>query len=177
MKKLGLIFGTLVLASSLAACQQNDDTGEPTPAVPPQEIEKPVDVSGEQPSTVDSSNQGIVGGSVEPLLIPTTESKGEGIVVLDYIVKNQTEKPISINFNSGLEYDFLISNEKGEKVYQHSENVMSTMMLSTKEVAQGESLTYKIETPKLEKGKYIIEVWTNVGSVRDFATTFEFEVQ
>lgn len=180
MKNVGLIMGVLLLTVSLAACQEENElelhTKTTEPVVQQKEIKDPIETL-EKPDTIDSSNGGIVAGGTDVSLSLLEKDKGEGIVTFKYSLKNQTPNVVTYHFNSGLQYDFSITNEQGEKVYQHSEEVMSTMALATKDVRQGESLTYEVETPKLEKGKYKIEVWTNVGSKHDFSKVSEFEVK
>lgn len=96
----------------------------------------------------DGGKEGIWQGSLEGKL--TYDGKGS----LIYTVKNQTEREQMLQFNTGQKYDYIIWNEKGEKVKQYAEGRQFTQALSTESLKQGEEKTYTAPLAPLPKGEY-----------------------
>ncbi|MFT9847185.1 BsuPI-related putative proteinase inhibitor [Aneurinibacillus sp. REN35] len=76
-----------------------------------------------------------------------------------FTVKNQTEREQTLQFNTGQKYDYIIWNEKGEKVRQDSEGKQFTEVISKESLKQGEEKTYTADLAPLAKGTYKVEFW------------------
>lgn len=163
MKKIAIILGSLVLAGALVGCSKDstEPVVKPTPQTP--EVEKPV-------------NGGIVAGTMEPSVKQSTPEFGENLA-FEYTLKNQTEEVQKFTFPSSQEFDYKIYTEKGEQVYHFSTVAMFAQGMKVVEVKPGEELSYNIEVEKLEKGKYIFEVWLTPDTGEAYSKTFNFEVK
>ncbi|WEG12298.1 BsuPI-related putative proteinase inhibitor [Pullulanibacillus sp. KACC 23026] len=76
-----------------------------------------------------------------------------------FTVRNQTEKPLSLTFNTTQRFDYLIKDESGQKKEQFSDSHLFGQMVSTLTLKPDESLHYKGTLPKLEPGHYQITFW------------------
>jgi len=96
-----------------------------------------------------------------------------------FTIKNQNERPEKLEFSSALEHDYMVINENGEVVKQHSKNVMSAQRIKTITLKQAEELVYKGDYDQvvkgLPKGSYTIE-FSSTAKGKKIFSTLEIEV-
>lgn len=119
---------------------------------------------------------GIVAGDIQSTLFKKNEQIDIGANVFTYEVKNQTTEVQNLTFTSGMEYDFKIHKKDGEEVYHFS--ILASFIQAIKEVElkQGESLSYDIEVPSLEKGEYTLNVWLTPQAGESYHQNLDFQV-
>jgi len=101
--------------------------------------------------------KGIVAGSLESTI--SHETNEDGSIEFTFVVKNQTEHEMTLTFNSGQRFDYVIRNSKGDVVKNYSADKLFIQALGEKALKQGEEwiMTDKVET--LPKDDYTIEFW------------------
>lgn len=156
----------LILVLSLIGCGQSTEVNQEL--TNPLEVED--DIQGEVNEEVPNS---IVAGKIEVKLI----EKGFGIY--NFILKNQTQNVVNLEFNTSQRYDFEIKNKSGEQVHLFSSTATFLQALGTEEMIQGEELSYEININNLglENGEYTMEVWSVANTNEDYRTKVEFEIE
>jgi hypothetical protein len=119
--------------------------------------------------SISIKNEGIVAGSLENSLV----YDGHGSLV--FSIKNQTEEIKTLTFNTGQRYDYIIWDDKGQKIQQYSSGKMFNQLVSTESIKQGEEKTYTATLSNLKKGNYKVEFWLATQSA-NLRQTLSFEV-
>jgi hypothetical protein len=113
----------------------------------------PQDQQGDE----QKEQNGVVAGEIVPLI----EDKGNGKLV--YSVKNQTEKPVTLEFTSSqrIDYKLTTKGENPKDVFLFSSVASFMQAIGTETMKQGEELKYDIDLSKVdvEPGEYVLEVW------------------
>ncbi|WCK54022.1 BsuPI-related putative proteinase inhibitor [Aneurinibacillus sp. Ricciae_BoGa-3] len=119
--------------------------------------------------SISIKNKGILAGSIESSL--TYDGQGS----LLFTIKNQTEDVQALTFNTGQRYDYIIWDDKGQRIQQYSSGRMFNQLVSTESLKQGEEKTYTAPLSRLKKGKYKAEFWLATQSA-NLSKTIPFEV-
>jgi hypothetical protein len=124
----------------------------------------------------DNGGQGIAAGAIEPSLSVLEEKSGQ--VLLRYELKNQTEQVKVLQFTSGKRYDYTITDNNGNVVYEFSKEHMFMQILNNVTIKQGDSYVQDIMIKDLPPGKYKVEVWlTAKGEPQDYRKMIEVELK
>jgi hypothetical protein len=128
----------IILTLSLSACGTTQE---------------PVGNTGNGNSNGDITE--IMEGKMETKLIEVKPN------VYQYILKNQTEKEITLEFSSSQRYDYTLTTKNGEEVYRFSSLTSFLQVLGEETLKQGEELTYDIDLSEIgvEAGDYVLTVW------------------
>lgn len=185
MKKLLLVPCAVVLSLSLVGCGFNVESQEELSKEPVVSESLPVAEDIEGASTTlpegsgdpnDPATSGIVAGEVMGYIMDIIHEDGSH--EYKYAIVNQTPQVEKFTFNSGMLVDYTITDSNGEKVYQHSEEMMSTMAIVEKELKQGKNMEFDIELPEdLEAGTYTVEAWLNHNGENQHKETIEITVE
>ncbi len=119
-----------------------------------------------QASSSEAGN-GIVQGSIEPS-VRISHKASE--MTLHFSVQNQTEKPISLKFNTTQRFDYRITDSSGAEAYLYSMHRMFGQMVSSQLLRQGQSLDFSDPLPKLKPGHYSLTVWLTDQTYRPHQT-------
>lgn len=91
---------------------------------------------------------------------PSIEIKEENnSVIINYKVKNISGEPQKLSFPNGLQADFIVYDEKGLKVKQYSEEVMSTQAITEVTLENNQEIQNSFTISDLYNGSYRIEVF------------------
>jgi hypothetical protein len=100
-------------------------------------------------------------------LLPSLSIKQEGKVILvTFIVKNDTDHGIPLQFNTTQHFDYMIEDTSGKKVKQYSEGLMFGQIVTRRELAKGELLKYKTEITGLTPGNYKLTIWLTDATIK-----------
>lgn len=79
----------------------------------------------------------------------------------EYIVKNETEEVVKLEFTSSQRFDYSVRTKDGKEIFLFSSIAAFLQALGEEELKQGEELVYEIDLTdlNLEKGEYILSVW------------------
>ncbi|WCN36776.1 BsuPI-related putative proteinase inhibitor [Aneurinibacillus uraniidurans] len=127
------------------------------------------DANGRIITISDGGQGGIVAGQLESVL------GYDGADSLVFSVKNQTEREHTLTFTSGQKFDYVIWNEKGEKVRQYSTNKMFTAVMSNLVLKQGQEETFTAPLEGLPAGTYKVKFWLTAQGA-DISQTITFHV-
>ncbi len=81
----------------------------------------------------------------------TTAAADDDGLKMSIVIKNTSDKAVTINHNSGRRYDFIISDANGDILYQWSANKKFTLALTMTTINAGESIEF---TDVLDSGTY-----------------------
>jgi hypothetical protein len=100
------------------------------------------------------------GGSSAPVaedVVSSLEVKvGRDSVELILHATNPTSKPVTLEFNSGQRYDFLILDAGGRTVWQWSSDRMFAQMVGSEVLAPGKGLQYRaVWNPAGKRGSFV----------------------
>lgn len=97
---------------------------------------------------------------LETLEMDATVEQANGTVSFQMQLTNAGEETVTLSFASGQQYEIIVSNDVGEKVYQFSEGRSFTEAIVEKDLAAGETLEWIEEwtNPDLEPGTYTVEL-------------------
>jgi hypothetical protein len=91
---------------------------------------------------------------------PSIEIKEENnSVIINYKVKNLSGEPQKLSFPNGLQADFIVYDEKGNKVKQYSDEVMSTQAITEVNLENNQEILNSFTITELYNGRYRIEVF------------------
>ena len=91
---------------------------------------------------------------------PSIEIKEENnSTIINYKVKNISGGPLKLSFPSGLQADYIVSDEEGKKVKQYSEEVMSTQAITEMTLDNNQEIQNSFTISDLYNGTYKIEVF------------------
>ncbi|MFS0776768.1 BsuPI-related putative proteinase inhibitor [Neobacillus sp. 3P2-tot-E-2] len=79
--------------------------------------------------------------------------------IINYKVKNISGGPIKLSFTSGLQADYIVYDEKGKKVKQYSDEVMSTQAITEMTFDNNQEIQNSFTISDLYNGTYKIEVF------------------
>ncbi|WBL14525.1 BsuPI-related putative proteinase inhibitor [Sutcliffiella sp. NC1] len=78
-----------------------------------------------------------------------------------FIVENTDENELDILFSSSQEFDYIVFDENGKKIKQHSDGMMYTQAIVETTLSSGESLTYTVSADEvkadLPQGTYKVQ--------------------
>jgi Intracellular proteinase inhibitor len=80
-------------------------------------------------------------------------------VIINYKVKNLSGEPQKLSFPNGLQADFIVYDEKGLKVKQYSDDVMSTQAITELNLENNQEIQNSFTISDLYNGSYRIEVF------------------
>jgi len=117
----------------------------------------------------------IVAGKLESTISHTTNK--DGSVDFKFVVKNQTEQPVTLNFNNGQRFNYEIRNEDGNVVKRYDIDKLFIAALGKKVLVQGEEWVLKDQLHDLAKGKtYTMDFWITSNEYHEKQTyTFTLE--
>lgn len=178
MKYLKVIFSLMLATVLIVACgtgadeenngdvsQGNQGTGEPKeePKEEPQENIEDKDTAFD-PEKI----------SVELELMENTDVK------YLFKLKNNSNEDITLTFSSLQEYDYIIKDVDGNKVYQYSDEMMFGEAFVEKTIPANDSYEMEIDLfdviQTLESGMYSIEVWSSARETDGLRTEVELNV-
>jgi hypothetical protein len=96
-----------------------------------------------------------------------------------YLVSNESEKDITLDFTSSQRFDYSIKTTKGEEIFLFS-SVSSFLQVVGKEVlSPKENLVYDIDVKDvgLSKGTYTLTVWMTPATGKAFTASQDFSVE
>ena len=120
-----------------------------------------------------SDGSGIVAGEVTAVLKETSP------MIFQYVVRNQTEKEVKLEFSSSQRFDYSVETQPGEQLYLFSSLTMFMAVLGEETIKQGESLNYDIDLHELglKAGSYHLNVWMTPKDGKAYLVTKEFTVK
>ncbi|WP_456276999.1 BsuPI-related putative proteinase inhibitor [Bacillus sp. AK128] len=126
-----------------------------------------------QGQNVDTNENGIVAGDMVPSLVEKSP------LIYEYMVKNQTENDVTLEFTSSQRYDFSVVNDNGEEIYLFSSVASFLQSLGEETLKPGEELVYEINLQdlQLEKGNYTLNAWMTPKEGKKFEVKKEFTVE
>lgn len=79
----------------------------------------------------------------------------------EYIVKNETEEVVKLEFTSSQRFDYSVRTKDGKEIFLFSSIAAFLQALGEEELKPGEELIYEIDLTdlNLDKGEYILSVW------------------
>ncbi|RXJ02050.1 hypothetical protein DS745_08135 [Anaerobacillus alkaliphilus] len=148
--------------------------------------------------TVDTKQKEVVGGSPDTGYEEPTEETPELLLIeedaiqVELVAKenvdklyqfklvNTTDKDITLTFANLQEYDFIIKDQTGSKVYQYSDDRMFGEAFVEKTIAAKDSIIMEIDLteviPTLDSGIYSLEIWSSARESDGFRTEIELTV-
>jgi hypothetical protein len=98
-------------------------------------------------------------------------------------LRNTSSLPVTLQFNSGQQYDLVIRDAAGQQVYQWSQGRAFTLVLSRLELKEGERMF--VEEIRLADragrtlppGPYTLEAWLTTSAGKVYAATVPLEIQ
>ncbi|PGT87684.1 MULTISPECIES: BsuPI-related putative proteinase inhibitor [Bacillaceae] len=96
-----------------------------------------------------------------------------------YIVKNQTQETITLEFTSSQRVDYSVSTKEGQELFLYSSTASFLAALGEETIAPGEEFQYKINLTELnlQKGEYILTAWMTPEEGASFKITKEFTLE
>jgi hypothetical protein len=98
-------------------------------------------------------------------------------------LRNTSSLPVTLQFNSGQQYDLVIRDAAGQQVYQWSQGRAFTAILGRLELKEGER-TFVEEIRLADRsgrtfpqGRYTLEAWLTTSEGKVYAATVPFEIQ
>lgn len=113
-------------------------------------------MNGSTGKKVDSPKQEEVHSNFHPSIETREENN---TIFVNYKVKNKTEKSQKLTFPSGLQADFILYDENGNKVKQYSDEVMATQAIVEVALEQEQEIEQEFTINNLANGKYVLEVF------------------
>lgn len=86
-------------------------------------------------------------------------------MIIQYKVKNLSDKTQKLTFTSGLEADYIVYDLQGKKVKQYSDEVMSTQAIKEIELGSNQEIAKKFTISDLPNGHYKLEVFLTAKEV------------
>jgi hypothetical protein len=91
---------------------------------------------------------------------PSIEIKEENnSMIINYKVKNFSGEPQKLTFPGGLQADFIVYDQQGNKLKQYSEEVMSTQAITEVTLENNQAIEHEFTIDDLYNGQYIMEVF------------------
>ncbi|RSK25671.1 hypothetical protein EJF36_01445 [Bacillus sp. HMF5848] len=151
MKKFMLLITSMILVAAIAACGTENNTPNTTGTNP------------------DSSDAEPKEQAVEDLFTSSIQiNQDGGSIGVIYEFKNISTEPQALSYPNALRADYILLNEAGEKVAQHSEQVMVTMAVENQTLQPNESILTDFMLEQIPNGSYTIEV---------FSTSYEYNAK
>ncbi|MBU9712890.1 BsuPI-related putative proteinase inhibitor [Evansella tamaricis] len=161
MKKLVVLF---ITALFLTACGTGTQDGDDVSTG-----------SGGNNDNGDSQTDG--GGVAAGEMVPAITENGT--LLFQYIVKNQTENEITLEFSSGQRFDYSVETQDGEEIYLFSSVAMFIQEIGEEVIGPGEELIYDIDLNELslEPEDYVLTAWMTPMEGKKFEATSDFTVE
>lgn len=93
-------------------------------------------------------------------IVPEIERAESEVLIFYYKIKNAANYDYSFVFPVGQEYDYIIYDHQGNKVYQYSDELLYSGPKKKKVLQPGEEWVYKAVVSDLEIGEYTIEFFS-----------------
>ncbi len=100
-----------------------------------------------------------------------------------FTARNSTDQPVTLQFNSGQQYDLAIRDEAGRQVFLWSDGKFFTLALSRIELGPGET-TFLVDVrladragAPLPPGRYTVEAWLTTSGGKLYSATVPFEIR
>ncbi|MDF2791184.1 MAG: hypothetical protein K0S80_4286 [Neobacillus sp.] len=106
--------------------------------------------------TAENPKQNEIAAKVHPSIEMKEENNS---TIINYKVKNISGGPIKLFFPSGLQADYIVYDEKGKKVKQYSDEVMSTQAITEMTFDNNQEIQNSFTISDLYNGTYKIEVF------------------
>ena len=153
--------GLIVCVLLLVACGQDNDINEG---------------GGDKPVNSDKSVDQINDTALTPSLVQKEGSDEEYRFV--YTVVNKTNKPVTLTFNTGQTFDYILKDKTGKILVRYSDGKSFIQVISEKELAAGAQLTHDILLKDLEPGEYTLEAWLTAKGMEDgYKEKIKFKVE
>lgn len=120
----------------------------------------------------DWGGYGIVAGELETSL---RIMKVNDQYVVEFRIKNQTEKLQTMSFTSGQKFDYIIKRD-GKQIHKYSTGMNFTMAMEEKTLKQGEEIIYKETLPVLDPGSYTLSFWSTAKN-HDINKTLDIDIE
>jgi hypothetical protein len=104
----------------------------------------------------ENPKQNEIAAKVHPSIEMMEENNS---TIINYKVKNISGGPIKLSFTSGLQADYIVYDEKGKKVKQYSDEVMSTQAITEMTFDNNQEIQNSFTISDLYNGTYKIEVF------------------
>lgn len=92
-------------------------------------------------------------------------------------LKNGGPEPVVLNYRSGQEFDFIVSNEAGEVLYVWSSDKLFPAVIQTIRVEKEKTWATSFAVPSgLRPGKYVLEGYLTTANPQNFRAKTEFQV-
>ncbi len=170
MKKYWRVLSSLTLAAMMLAACGSTDTKEK------EVVGGNVDTGYEEPSEETPELVLIEEDAIQVEMV----AKENVDKVFVFILNNTTDKDIKLTFANLQEYDFVIKDHTGAKVYQFSDDRMFGEAFVEKTIAANDSIRMEIDLtdviPTLDSGIYSLEVWSSARESDGFRTEIELAV-
>lgn len=155
------LFLFLTLMIVLVACGQQEEQGKDTSKKGNQE-----NSNGDQNNESSVKSSGIVAGELEA----TLQIEGNKAI---FKIKNQTEQVKELILAGKTSYEYVITNENGEKVFQKSQSKPQYEQKHPITLKQAEEVEYELAIPdKLQPGTYSITAILHTEPVLKAKVTF-----
>lgn len=109
-------------------------------------------VSGENGNS-NGNDQGE--SEVESLSFEVEHTAKDDVGVFTMNLSNDSEKPVQLTFSSGQQYEIVVKDSDGDKVYMFSEDRMFTEAIIEEEIAAGDVLSFEQEWDYTSGGKRV----------------------
>jgi len=115
----------------------------------------------------------IVAGEIVSSLIETSPS------VFQFVVKNQAEKEVTLEFTSSQRFDYSVNTLENEDIFLYSSVTSFLQVLGKETLKQGDDWTYDINLKDLDlkPGKYRVTAWMTPKDSPAYEVTKEFIVK
>ncbi|MDW7674443.1 MAG: stalk domain-containing protein [Bacillota bacterium] len=107
---------------------------------------------------IDAGEIGEIKGEVE-LTTGIALIGASPIAGISLTVANDTDEVVETVLAGGQDYEVIIFNQQGEKVWQYSDDKFFTLAIRMIAFQPGENKAFEIEIPQLEPGSYSMEVY------------------
>ncbi|MCR6107375.1 hypothetical protein HXA34_13800 [Salipaludibacillus agaradhaerens] len=126
----------LMTASVMAACGQGGNDGTNS------------EKSQQSEENIESGGNDVI--EYEGLSYKTEAEEVNDQLVVRLKLENITEDEKTVTFPSGHQFDVIIKDESGSKLYDFAEGMMFTQALIAEEISPGEELVFEVEWNKSE---------------------------
>lgn len=113
--------------------------------------------------------------NLRPSLI-LNESDDENLI-FTYEIKNEGSEVAILHFNTSQLYEFEISSRELGRVYRYSDGKFFLQVLKEIRILPGESLSFDVKLPSLNKGEYTFTIWLVAQEGNQFVQSQRFNVQ
>ncbi|UTR11170.1 BsuPI-related putative proteinase inhibitor [Evansella sp. LMS18] len=140
-----LLVMSLVFIFAGAACGTGDENTGSQPSENEPAGEENDNNNNETVNNDGNSGEGEAPVEAEGLTFNTVVQEEGDTLLVTMEITNDTEETKRVDFSSGQQFDVLVKDESGNRIYHYAEGKMFTQALITEEVGPGETLTFQDE--------------------------------